>query len=210
MLWRGVEDPIVSTYLPRTSKDLKQWDSESGILPDESIYEALALDIKEGAEDRVITRVGKRLNYELPGMSSLFRKSQRRIPKLEGPPYKDAIIKFDKRWGQLETWQVIQTFSPTLTAGYFWAAMDLQVTPAGDVELQDEKRRIYIKLFIRTLYLSGVITLMTLILGYPSHICWRLYPFAAATCCLCWCCFRSGLHFWYERHPGLRYFRGKE
>ncbi len=167
MLWRGVEDPIVSSYLPRTSKDLKQWDSESGVLPDERIYEALALDIKEGAPDRVITRVGKRLNYELPGMSSLFRKSQRRIPKLEGPPYKDAIIKVDKRWGQLETWQVIKTFSPTLTAGYFWAAMDLQVTPAGDVELQDEKKRIYIKLFIRTIYLSGVITLMTLILGYP-------------------------------------------
>ncbi len=167
MLLRGVEDPIVSQYLPRTAAELDSWDATSDELPGENVFEALVLDIKAGAPDRVITRVGKRLNYEQPGMSSLFRKSQRRIPKLEEGPYKDAVIKIDKKWAKLTTWQLIKTFSPPLTAGYFWAALDLQVTPSGDVEFQDEKKRIYIKLFIRTLYLSGVITLMTLILGYP-------------------------------------------
>ncbi len=167
MLWRGVEDPIVSTYLPKTVEQLKQWDATSGELPDESTYEALVEDVKAGAPEKLITRVGKRLNYELPGMNSLFRKSQRRIPKFDEGPYKEAVIKVDKKWGQLETWQVIKTFSPNLTAGYFWAAIDLQVTPAGDLQLQDEKSRIYLKLFWRTLYLSGLITLMTLILGYP-------------------------------------------
>ncbi|MDE0308632.1 MAG: ABC transporter permease [Acidiferrobacterales bacterium] len=168
MLLRGVEDPIVSSYLPKTAAELENWDATSGELPGENVFEALVMDIKAGAPDRVITRVGKRLNYEQPGMSSLFRKSQRRIPKLEeGGPYKDAVIKVDKKWGQLTTWQLIKTFSPTFTAGYFWAALDLQVTPSGDVEFQDEKKRIYLKLFLRTLYLSGVITLMTLILGYP-------------------------------------------
>ena len=167
MLWRGVEDPIVSEYLPRTVEQLEQWDIESEELPPESVYAALVEDIKIGAEDRVITRVGKRLNYELPGMSSLFRKSQRRIPSIDEGPYKDAVIKVDKRWGQIQTWQLIKSFSPTLTASYFWAAMDLQVSPDGSIGLQEEKKRIYIKLFVRTLYLSGLITLMTLILGYP-------------------------------------------
>ena len=167
MLWRGVEDPIVSEYLPKTVEQLERWDIESEELPPESVYAALVEDIKIGAEDRVITRVGKRLNYELPGMSSLFRKSQRRIPTIDEGPYKDAVIKVDKRWGQIQTWQLIKSFSPTLTASYFWAAMDLQVEPDGSIGLQDEKKRIYIKLFVRTLYLSGLITLMTLILGYP-------------------------------------------
>ncbi len=167
MLLRGVEDPIVSQYLPRTAAELDKWDATSDELPGENVFEALVMDIKAGAPDRVITRVGKRLNYEQPGMSSLFRKSQRRIPKLEEGPYKDAVIKLDKKWGKLTTWQLIKTFSPPFTAGYFWAALDLQVTPSGDVEFQDEKKRIYLKLFLRTLYLSGVITLMTLILGYP-------------------------------------------
>ena len=167
MLFRGIEDPIVSKYLPRTVEKLQQWDEVSGELPDESTFEALVQDIQKGAPERVITRVGKRLNYELPGMSSLFRKSQRNIPKIEAPPYKDAVVKVDKRWNNIATWQLIKTFSPGITAGYFWAALDLQVSPAGDVELQDEERRIYIKLFVRTLYLSGLITLMTLLLGYP-------------------------------------------
>ncbi len=168
MLWRGIEDPIVSSYLPKTVVELKKWDATTNELPGENVFEAMALDIKAGAADRLITRVGKRLNYELPGMNSLFRKSQRRVPKLEEvDSYKEAMIKVDKKWGQVETWQLIKTFSPTLTSGYFWAALDLQVTPAGDVELQDEKKRIYLQLFWRTLYLSGFITLMTLILGYP-------------------------------------------
>lgn len=167
MLWRGIEDPIVSSYLPRTAEQLDKWDAVSGELPDESTYEALVADIKVGAKDKLITRVGKRLNYELPGMNSLFRKSQRSIPRIEEGPYKEAVIKVDKRWGNVETWQLIKTFSPTLTTGYFWAALDLQVTPAGEVEFQDEKKRIYLQLFWRTLYLSGFITLMTLILGYP-------------------------------------------
>ncbi len=167
MLFRGIEDPIVSKYLPRTAAELEKWDATSDELPDENVFEALVMDIKAGAPDRVITRVGKRLNYEQPGMSSLFRKSQRRIPKLEEGPYKDTVIKLDKKWGRITTWQLIKTFSPPFTAGYFWAALDLQVTPSGDVEFQDQKKRIYLKLFLRTLYLSGVITLMTLILGYP-------------------------------------------
>ena len=167
MLWRGVEDPVVSSYLPKTVEQLKQWDATSGELPNESAYKALVEDVKAGAPEKLITRVGKRLNYELPGMNSLFRKSQRRLPKIDEGPYKEAVIKVDKKWNELETWQVIKTFSPALTAGYFWAAIDLQVTPAGDLQLQDEKSRIYLKLFWRTLYLSGLITLMTLILGYP-------------------------------------------
>ena len=167
MLWRGVEDPIVSTYLPRTTEQLQNWDSQSNELPPESIFEALVEDVKEGAKEKVITRVGKRLNYESPGMSSLFRKSQRRIPNIEEGPYTEAVIKVDKRWGNIETWQLIKTFSSTLTSGYFLAAVDLEVLPDGSVALQEDTKRIYIKLFIRTLYLSAFITLMTLILGYP-------------------------------------------
>ncbi len=167
MLWRGVDNPIVSTYLPRTTEAIERWDALSGELPDESVFEAMFLDIQEGAKDKLITRVGKRLNYELPGMNSLFRKSQRRVPRIEEGPYQEALIKVDKKWGNIETWQVIKTFSPTLTSGYFLAALDLQLTPAGDIEILEEKNRIYIKLFWRTLLLSGFITLMTLILGYP-------------------------------------------
>ena len=167
MLFRSVENPLVAQFLPRTVAQLEQWDPAVQELPDESAFEALALDIKEGAKERVITRVGARLNYEYSGMSSLFRKSQRRVPKIEEGPYKEAILKVDKRWGNPEVWHVIRTFSPVYTSGYFLAALDLQVTPEGDVHRQDADKRLYISLFVKTLMLSGLITLLTLILGYP-------------------------------------------
>lgn len=167
MLLRGVVDPIVSEYLPQTAQELQRWDSTSGSLPDEKTFEALVADVKIGAEERVITRVGKRLNYELPGMASLFRKSQRRLPRIDEGPYQEAVIKVDKKWGNIETWQLIKTFSPPYTAGYFLGALDLQVTPDGGVAFQEDEQRIYLKLFVRTLYLSALITLVTLILGYP-------------------------------------------
>ena len=167
MLWRGVEDPSVSTYLPETKIALENWDAASGELPDENVYAALAADIKAGAKEKTITRVGKRLNYEYSGMASLFRKSQRRVPRIDEGPYKEAMIELDKRWGQAETWQVIKTFSPQYTAGYFYAALDLQVTPTGDVEFLPAEKRIYVNLFWRTIYLSLMITAMTLILGFP-------------------------------------------
>ena len=83
MLFRGVEDPIVSSYLPNTAKELQRWDDTTNELPDEQTFAALVADVSAGAEDKLITRVGKRLNYEKPGMSSLFRKSQRRLPRIE-------------------------------------------------------------------------------------------------------------------------------
>ncbi len=168
MLWRSIEDPIVSTYLPRTTEELKQWDATSNELPGENVFEALVLDIQEGAPNKVITRVGKRLNYEKPGMNSLFRKAQRRISRLDKTgPYKEAVIEQDRKWGQIETWQLIKTFSSDYTAGYFLGAVDLQVAPDGSVELMEDEQRIYLELFAKTLYLSALITLLTLILGYP-------------------------------------------
>ena len=167
MLFRGVEDPIVSNFLPATAKELQRWDDRTNELPDEQTFAALVADVTAGAKDKLITRVGKRLNYEKPGMSSLFRKSQRRLPRIEEGPYKEAVIKVDKKWGDVETWKVIKTFSPPYTSGYFFHAIDMKLEPGGEIRRKGEDERIYLQLFWKTLYLSGLITLFTLLLGYP-------------------------------------------
>ena len=167
MLTRSVENGMVSDILPRSTAALKDWDSTSGELPDETAFEAMVLDLQEAKENRTNTRVGQRLNYERSGMSSLFRSSGRKAGKIEAPPYKEQLIDADKRWGQIETWQTIKQFSPRLTPGYYLAAVDAQRTPEGSIERVDPKNRIYLSLFGRTLLMSLVITLLTLMLGYP-------------------------------------------
>ena len=79
MLFRSVENQIVSDTLPRTTQTLSDWDSESGETPGAPVYKALYEDLFIAQERKLHTRLGSRLNYELTGASSLFRKSGRGV-----------------------------------------------------------------------------------------------------------------------------------
>ncbi|MHA7888473.1 ABC transporter permease [Roseicyclus sp.] len=76
------------------------------------------------------------------------------------------FIDMDDGWGDLKTWETIQTFSDPYTAGYFLAALDLQLTPQG-IEMQPEEQQIYLMLFWRTIVLSLTIMGLCVLLGYP-------------------------------------------
>lgn len=167
MLFRSVENDIVGQVLKRTTPLLKHWDATSGELPGEDVFAAMVADVKEGREARTIGRVGVRLNYERSGMSSLFRKTSRKVRRLKEGPYKSALIKLDKKWGQIDVWRVIQREGRRFTPSYYLAALDLRIAVDGSVERQSEERQIYVQLFGRTLRLSLIITLICLALGYP-------------------------------------------
>ena len=72
MLFRSVENQIVSDTMPRTTEVLGAWDGQD--LPPEEAFEAAYYDLYIAAEQRIHTRLGSRLNYELTGASSLSRK----------------------------------------------------------------------------------------------------------------------------------------
>jgi putative spermidine/putrescine transport system permease protein len=174
MLFRSVENEIVSNILPRTVVELENWDATSGELPDEAVFAAFVADFVVAVEEKNHTRLGSRLNYESSGMSSLFRKSGRKVakwnPETDGP-FKEKLIKADKGWGDPETWAIIKTHSGKYTNGYFLNAVDMQRTPNG-IEAQPESKQILIKLFLRTVKMSLIITASCILLGYP--VAWIL------------------------------------
>ncbi|MFT7040497.1 MAG: putative spermidine/putrescine transport system permease protein [Paracoccaceae bacterium] len=173
MLFRSVENEIVQETLPRTVTALQDWESDGVNPPPEIIYQAFLADMKVAVAAKIHTRLGGRLNYEQTGMSSLFRKTnKRRIAKIdETMPLAPQFTAIDKDWGTPQAWAVIKTFSPTYTSGYFLAAADLKLTPDG-VQKVDDLQAIYIKLFMRTMILSITICGTCLLLGYP--IAWLL------------------------------------
>jgi putative spermidine/putrescine transport system permease protein len=176
MLFRSVENSIISEILPRSTALLKDWDAEGNALPSEAVFAAMVEDIKEGRENRTISRAGQRLNYEAPGMSSLFRSSGRKAKRIIEGPFKPALIKLHNAWGDIETWKLIKQFAPEYTDGYFLAAVDAKRKVDGDLTRVDEEARIYLHLFWRTLKLSLFITLMTLILGFPIAYLMAILP----------------------------------
>lgn len=103
MLFRSVENQIVAQTLPRTTEALADWEAGSGQTPGAPVYKALYEDIFIAQERKLHTRLGSRLNYELTGASSLFRKSGRGVGDM-GEVYQDQFEDFDDFWKQGENW----------------------------------------------------------------------------------------------------------
>jgi putative spermidine/putrescine transport system permease protein len=168
MLMRSVDNSIVQQQIPDVVVEIQKWELDSTELPDEATFQALVKDFKIGAKAKTISRLGRRLNYEQSGMSGLFRKTARKIKKLETPENAtQAMIAIDKKWGKLDTWRLIKRESGKYTSSYYLAAIDAKKNNDGSLSMKSEDRRVYMKLFWRTLRLSFTITFLTMMLGYP-------------------------------------------
>ena len=103
MLFRSVENQIVSDTLPTTVVALAEWDADSGEAPGEDVFYALAQDMMVAVEKKEHTKLGSRLNYEQSGIASLFRKSGRKVDDI-GEVYTDQFVDLDERWEDAAIW----------------------------------------------------------------------------------------------------------
>jgi putative spermidine/putrescine transport system permease protein len=168
LLSRSVDDQLINQVLPRTFAIYNQWDGES--LPSEAMYEAMYLDITNA--DRLdLGRASTRMNYEVSGWRSLIKKAERQFKKIEGPPYREAMIDAEKRWGDIEFWQGLGAMKDPYTLGYYLNALDYRYDANKHPIAQPENRRVYVTLWWRTLVVSTMVTVFCLLLGYPvSHL----------------------------------------
>ncbi len=169
LLSRSVDDTMVNKALPRTFAAFESWDRQS--LPEEAMFEAIFLDITTG-EKYLIGKATTRMNYEKPGWRSLIKKSGRKFKKkIKGPPYRDAMIKIDKRWGDVAFWQTLGAMKDPQTLGYFLNAVDRQYDVNKHVIMKDKNVRVYVMLWWRTLLLSLIVTVGCLAMAYPvAHL----------------------------------------
>jgi putative spermidine/putrescine transport system permease protein len=130
MLFRSVENQIVSETIPRTATAIADWDAASGEAPGEEVYAALYTDMALAIEYKRHTRLGSRLNYEKTGIASLFRKSGRRVPKFDTDTYTKAFQTSDAAYkdpAQWVTWMddtTVRGALPLTTSAYdAWAVM---------------------------------------------------------------------------------------
>ena len=175
MLLRSVDDSQINNVYAKTFEEYNKWDSENDELPPEAVYEAIFNDIHYG--DKV--QVGKaltRMNYSKSGWKSLIKKTRRAIKKIvksgELPTsYKETMISIHEGWGDRLFWVSMKQMVNENTAIYYWNAIDRTYDIDGNVIMQDEKRRMYIKTWIRTFKVSVYVTFFCLILGFPvAHL----------------------------------------
>jgi len=168
LLFRSIHNDGFSANMPQISAWFDE--TEAGDAPDEAAYAALVADIAASAEARTIGVVGTRVNYEMSGTRSLFTSAGRNAEDLE-PPYREALLDLNEKWGDPQLWGVMRSVSSAYSANFYLAAMDLARDANGDIIRAPEDRRIYGMLFTRTLWLSALITGLCLILAYPvAHL----------------------------------------
>ena len=165
MLLRSVHSPDFGLIMHRTSTALAQWDERD--LPGEETWKALVDDLKEARENQTIGKAATVVNFERPAARSLFTKSARRADKITEGPYREALLEVDDGWSDPTLWALMKRLSDPYTERFFLNAVDLQHDDTGAVVAQDELRQIYVQLFTRTAWMSALVTVMCLLLGYP-------------------------------------------
>jgi putative spermidine/putrescine transport system permease protein len=165
MLYNSVYDPDVAENMPQTVVALKSWDGKD--LPSEEVFAAFVADMKEAQKNKQTALIGKRLNYEMSGIRSKVVATGRKVASLDQAPYRDAVVGIDKVWGEPDTWATIKRSSSNYTPFYILSMLDLRQNPDGHIESVPADRAIYKSILVRTLGISLLVTLLTLVLGYP-------------------------------------------
>lgn len=165
MLYRSVDNPEIADTLPRSVAALSSWDGRA--LPDEPVFAAMAEDLKAAQKARTVGLVGKRINYEVPGARSKFLKAGRDVEKVETGPWKPVLLASDPLWGDVGFWTVLKRSGARLTPFYLLSAVDMRQDAQGAIARTFPDQAIFLDVFVRTLWISLLVTLCTLVLGYP-------------------------------------------
>lgn len=165
LLTRAVYDPSIAQTLPATVDALRDWDGKE--MPDEAVYAALVKDFKQVSQDNTAAFVGKRLNYEIPGVRSKVIATVNKATEMTAPPYKEQIIGADKMWGDRLIWSKIKQAGMPFTDFYLLRSLDLERTVDGNIAPVAKSQAVYVNVLLRTFYISALVTVITLALGYP-------------------------------------------
>ncbi|MEC7596205.1 MAG: ABC transporter permease [Pseudomonadota bacterium] len=188
LLSRSIDDININTVLPQTFTQYELWEDKS-ILPSEEMFAAVINDIRithklediEGQNigKNLLGKAGTRMTYEYSGWRSLLLKTVKSATKVNKrskeeikpytweAPYKEKMIKKDKRWGKLEFWQSLGAMKDPYTMGYYLNAVDLRYDANKNVIQKAEHLKIYKTIWMRTLKVSLMVTIFCLILAYP-------------------------------------------
>jgi len=112
--------------------------------------------------------MAKRLNMEIAGFRTLVQKTARKLPLDETPAsYREALTGIDERWGDPLYWRAIARNRHGVTPFYLLASLDLAENEEGHLGRAEPEKAIYLDIFSRTFGMSAVVTLFSLLLGFP-------------------------------------------
>jgi putative spermidine/putrescine transport system permease protein len=165
MLARGIIDSDVARILPHVSGELRSWDGRD--LPPDSAFAAMVADLRAAREAGTLASAGTRLNYDIAGFRTLLITTGRRVAAETIDAPRAALLAIDPKWGERETWAAIRRAGGPITDFYLLAALDLRRDADNALASAPPDEAVFRNVLGRTLWISAVVTLACLLLGYP-------------------------------------------
>ena len=169
MLFRSVDDKMVTQMLPKTFKAMETWDGQE--LPEEEVFAAFHEDFIKLVEDKLEGKLSTQLNYTKNGFKSIIKKLRRKSKSFEEGNYKEQIMSVHKRWADVEYWGAIKRRAPEFKSKKYLKGMDMYVNEEGKIVSVEEDRRIHRVLWLRTLEIAFFVTVFCFLMAYPiAHL----------------------------------------
>ena len=171
LLIRAVENPEVAGTLRATGDALTGWDRQTA--PPDAAYAALLADLTAIPETAQAGILARRLNTEVSGARSLIMGTYRALPLappgviLSTAQARDKLVAHDPRWAELPYWWAIAKNSSRWTPDYLLASVDLKRDAQGHVVRVGAQEAAFSDILLRTFLISGIVTLICIVMGYP-------------------------------------------
>jgi putative spermidine/putrescine transport system permease protein len=180
LLSLAVREVEVPRALPRTLAALEAWHA-SQPLP-AALWPAFAQDLVAAREASTLADAARRLNYEVNGVRSTLMRAAREVAGAAGTQAFDApfFAAVDPALASPAFFAAVQRARGPVSAYYLQASVDLARDEHGRLVRAPAENRIYLDVLLRTLVISGTVTLLCLLMGFPvALLLTRVQPRAA-------------------------------
>ena len=169
MLFNSVDDRMVTNMLPKTFSSMETWDGKE--LPSEEVFSSFYQDFKILVDKDEHGKLATQLNFEKNGFKSVLKKYGRKMKNFEEGNYKEQTVAIHERWGNVDYWRAIQRRAPAYSYSKYLKGLDMYQNEDGNIVQVEEDRRIYKKLWVRTLKIAFYVTLLCFLMAYPiAHL----------------------------------------
>ncbi len=165
MLKLAVANGELEATMPATTAALREWQGTG--VPPEAVVATFARELREAKEARALGPVGQRLNNAHPGDRSLLQGTARHLPQAPEGDWRSTLAGIDEAWGEPRIWRSLKDAAAPWTDLYLLQALDLERDAQGRIAQVQDDRAVYRSILGRTFWVSLVVTLACLAIGYP-------------------------------------------
>ncbi|MDX3973507.1 ABC transporter permease [Shinella sp.] len=164
----AISDREIADNLPRTVEALGGWDGQ-GEAPTQA-YAVFAGEVREAEQRGTLRALGRRVGYQLDRGMSVLQKAAR-VARSENTAdagaVKQALIDADPAYGGPGLWTIVRDHANPYSTFYLRWAAGFETKIDKDGLASREVGYDFRQFYLRTIFISLVVTALTLVVGYP-------------------------------------------